>query len=69
MRVMPQLPTPRPSVRALHHDPVGELDCPPELDGLEVLVVDDEADVRDVVQSLLESCRARVRRTPPARPS
>jgi PAS domain S-box-containing protein len=38
----------------------GELDCPPELDGLEVLVVDDEPDARELVQSLLESCHAQV---------
>jgi PAS domain S-box-containing protein len=35
--------------------------CPPELDGLHVLVVDDEQDTRDLVRTLLELCGARIR--------
>ena len=34
--------------------------CPPELDGLHVLVVDDEADTREFLRHLLEGCKARV---------
>jgi signal transduction histidine kinase len=34
--------------------------CPPNLAGLKVLVVDDEADVRDLVTLMLEKCDARV---------
>jgi PAS domain S-box-containing protein len=44
-----------------------DFDCPPELAGLEVLVVDDEPDARELVQSLLESCHARVTTAPTAR--
>ncbi len=38
----------------------GEIDCPPELDGLTVLLVDDEHDARDWIASLLEHCKAEV---------
>jgi CheY-like chemotaxis protein/anti-sigma regulatory factor (Ser/Thr protein kinase) len=34
--------------------------CPPELSGLRVLLVDDEADSRDLLNFVLESCHARV---------
>ncbi|CAN5913642.1 hypothetical protein BH11MYX3_BH11MYX3_17100 [soil metagenome] len=34
---------------------------PPELMGLHILVVDDEVDTRDMVQTLLEQCGARIR--------
>ena len=37
------------------------LDCPPPLDGLRVLVVDDEASVRDLVAAILSKCEADVR--------
>jgi CheY-like chemotaxis protein len=35
-------------------------DCPPSLDGLRVLLVDDEADARDVLSAVLEKCGAEV---------
>ncbi|HEX8723617.1 MAG TPA: PAS domain S-box protein [Pyrinomonadaceae bacterium] len=36
----------------------GALDCPPGLEGLRVLVVDDEADTREVLLAVLASCGA-----------
>jgi CheY-like chemotaxis protein len=38
-----------------------EFECPSELDGLRVLVVDDEADTCDLLQFILEGCGAQVR--------
>ncbi|MDT5270216.1 MAG: hypothetical protein QOH49_2402 [Acidobacteriota bacterium] len=38
-----------------------EFECPPELNGLRVLVVDDEADTCEVLQFILEGCGARVK--------
>lgn len=38
-----------------------EFKCPPELDGLRVLVVDDEADTCDLLQVILEGCGAQVK--------
>jgi PAS domain S-box-containing protein len=38
-----------------------EFGCPPQLGGLRVLVVDDEEDTREVLQTIIESCGARVR--------
>lgn len=38
----------------------GEIDCPPELGGLTVLIVDDEDDARDWIAALLEHCKAEV---------
>ena len=35
-------------------------DCPPELSGLRVLLVDDEADSRDLLKFVLESCGAHI---------
>jgi PAS domain S-box-containing protein len=35
-------------------------DCPPELDGLRVLVVDDEADSRELLNAVLSSCGAQI---------
>ncbi|MDQ4120946.1 MAG: PAS domain S-box protein [Acidobacteriota bacterium] len=35
-------------------------DCPPELSGLRVLLVDDETDARDLLKTVLESCGAQV---------
>ncbi|HEV2880062.1 MAG TPA: PAS domain S-box protein [Pyrinomonadaceae bacterium] len=37
-----------------------ELDCPPELAGLRVLVVDDEPDTRELLAAVLDSCGAQV---------
>jgi PAS domain S-box-containing protein len=37
-----------------------ELDCPPELSGLHVLLVDDEADSRELLNFVLESCGAQI---------
>jgi PAS domain S-box-containing protein len=39
----------------------GEMDCPTEIRGLRVVVVDDEADARDLLAALLERCGAEVR--------
>jgi signal transduction histidine kinase/ActR/RegA family two-component response regulator len=36
------------------------LDCPPALDGLHVLVVDDEADALELLRAVFEGCGARV---------
>ncbi len=38
-----------------------EFDCPPQLEGLRVLVVDDEANTRELLQVIIESCGAQVR--------
>jgi PAS domain S-box-containing protein len=38
-----------------------ELECPPELNGLRVLVVDDEADTCELLQFILEGCGAQVK--------
>jgi len=41
-------------------------ECPPELSGLNVLVVDDQAAILDLVHDMLSSCGAVVRRAPGA---
>ena len=40
---------------------LSELECPPELLGLRVLVVDDEADTCELLQVILEGCGAQVK--------
>ncbi len=54
-----------PAASVVHASKAVELDAPePEcgrLDGLSVLVVDDDADVRDALASVLERCGAKVR--------
>ncbi|HEY0003356.1 MAG TPA: PAS domain S-box protein [Pyrinomonadaceae bacterium] len=45
------------------HPTAGEVlpfQCPPELDGLHILVVDDEEDARTLITAILEKCAARV---------
>jgi CheY-like chemotaxis protein len=37
-----------------------EIECPPVLQGLRVLIVDDEADTRDMLRAVLEHCNAEV---------
>jgi signal transduction histidine kinase/CheY-like chemotaxis protein len=37
-----------------------EIECPPALQGLRVLVVDDEADTRDMLRAVLEHCNVEV---------
>ena len=45
----------RPSPGSLAH-----LTCPLEIEGLKILVVDDEGDARDLVRAVLEQCKAKV---------
>ncbi|WP_053231344.1 PAS domain S-box protein [Sandaracinus amylolyticus] len=40
--------------------PEAPLRCPPELDGIRILVCEDEPDARDLIESILEECRATV---------
>jgi PleD family two-component response regulator len=41
-------------------------DCPPELQGLHVLVVDDDEDARHLIKTVLEQCKAQVTVVPSA---
>jgi PAS domain S-box-containing protein len=60
--VAPVRPAPQPAAPpvAVTSPPGLDLDCPPELAGLRVLVVDDEEDARDLIRTVLEGCRAQV---------
>jgi signal transduction histidine kinase len=52
----PKLAERRPPAAAARLD----IECPPVLGGLRVLVVDDEADTRDMLRAVLEHCHAEV---------
>ncbi|HEX6245835.1 MAG TPA: PAS domain-containing protein, partial [Polyangiales bacterium] len=56
--VAPLRDTPISGPRTLPTAP--DLPLRPELDGLRVLIVDDEPDARELLQSVLETCKARV---------
>ena len=47
-------PTPVPG------DPDADFDCPKELEGLEILVVEDEEDTRELLREILTGCGAKV---------
>ncbi|MDT7689962.1 MAG: hypothetical protein QOE46_2721 [Acidobacteriota bacterium] len=49
--------TERPFSNAVAHL---EIDCPPSLQGLRVLIVDDETDTRDMMRAVLEHCKVEV---------
>ena len=46
---------------------LSDFECPPELNGLRVLVVDDEAETLEMLQFILETCEARVSRASSAK--
>jgi CheY-like chemotaxis protein len=60
---LPLRPTPaeRRGIELLPSGVAAGPECPPNLLGLEVLVVDDEPDARDLIALMLEKCGARVR--------
>lgn len=49
-----------PTARSLTASQNSLFDCPPQLDRLRVMVVDDEADTRDLLRAILESCGSEV---------
>jgi CheY-like chemotaxis protein len=52
------LPSPKPVAR--RDDAHAQLQCPPELEGLRVLVCEDEPDARELIESILAGCKATV---------
>ena len=54
----PSSPPAAPAAHAIR--PGAPLRCPPELDGLRVLVCEDEPDARELIESILAECKATV---------
>ncbi|MES2638749.1 MAG: ATP-binding protein [Myxococcota bacterium] len=50
----------REGTPAVSRDPSPTMDCPPQIEGLSILVVDDDRDARDLLQTLFEGCDAKV---------
>jgi signal transduction histidine kinase/ActR/RegA family two-component response regulator len=50
----------REGIPAVSRDLHPSMDCPPQIEGLSILVVDDDRDARDLLQTLFEGCNARV---------
>jgi PAS domain S-box-containing protein len=65
--VAPLRETPTRSSPSLEPRPIPQWECPPELSGLRVLVVDDEVDARELIATVLEQCGSRVERAGSAR--
>jgi len=59
LRSVGPLSTRAPDTTKLQSD-APKLECPPEIRGLSVLVVEDEPDARELLKSVLEYCEARV---------
>jgi PAS domain S-box-containing protein len=57
---LPISPLRKETVPVLAAATMKEFDCPPGVAGVRVLLVDDEADVREVVAAMLERCGVRV---------
>jgi PAS domain S-box-containing protein len=58
LRASSLVPTPDPASRISR--PGAVLQCPPELEGLRVLVCEDEPDARELIESILSECKANV---------
>ena len=63
MVVRAPMGAPQPEPARIHTNVSGRVpfDCPPELHGIKVLAVDDEADARHLLTTVLERCGAEVR--------